>query len=115
MLLVIAFSFVFGTFLAFSAILGPLFSPLGFDSTEISLFGILALSAGMVSSILAGALVQKYHNYKLMLLISTWGTAGCFFLAIFTYSTKNLGLIIANTFATGFLMLPIIPIGMNFC
>lgn len=93
-LLVIGFGFVFATYLSFGVILSPVFAPLGLSSVQISLIGTLLVVAGVFSSTIVGAIVQKWQLYKITMLISCWGTAASFFAGLFDFKTATLALVV---------------------
>jgi hypothetical protein len=70
--------------------------------------------AGVMSSMVAGALIQRYHKYRLMLRLSCWGTALFLILSVFTFPTRDMAYVLPNVLAVGLFIVPVIPISMNF-
>jgi FLVCR family feline leukemia virus subgroup C receptor-related protein len=103
-----------GGFLAFGTNIDQLFSPVGFDSAQISALGFLIAVLGIFSAFAAGSLVAKYHKYKLMVLFSTWGTFLFLTIAIFSYLTQNLWFISLVMISAALCLVPIIPVGIDY-
>jgi hypothetical protein len=69
---------------------------------------------GVVASMVAGIVLNKYHKYLLMVRLAAFGTAIILGLALFTYGTKNVDLISVNMIAGACCMVPIIPVSIDF-
>lgn len=112
-LLMISFCFVDGSFISFGSILSAIFTPLGFDTAEITIIGLVTVIVGVFSSMFAGAYVQKKYKYKLMLMLSCWGTAICLIASVFTFPSRDLALVLPNVCLVGLFIVPVIPVSMN--
>lgn len=51
-----------------------MFSPVGFTSVDIAVLGSGVILVGVLSSMAAGVLLNKYHKYLLMIRISAIGS-----------------------------------------
>lgn len=113
-LLNIVFSLINGTFLSFGAVLSELFSPLGFTPSEISLIGAVTIIMGVFGSFATGWILQKTHKYKMMLIITTCGTAVGLLATAVTFPLDNKIAVACNVWAAGIFIVPSIPVCMNF-
>ena len=70
---------------------------------------------GLVSSFTTGAIIQRTKKFRLMMRISCFGCAFIAFLAIWTFKVAtDSALICVNIISIGIVMVPIIPISINF-
>lgn len=108
------FTLVDGVFISFGACLSTIFTPLGFSGTECSLLGAGTVIFGVSASFLAGFTLKRTKKNRLLLRISCFGSLIMFIIGIFVLMSGNKWLIFINIFAAGFLIVPIIPISINF-
>lgn len=114
MLILVIFALMEGTFFCFGVCVDEILAPYGFSPSEVAIVGGVTIVCGVVSSTIAGVMIQKYHKYKLMLLISTFGTAVSLWCTGLTLYSEIHWLILLNIYSMGVFLVPIIPICMNF-
>ena len=112
--LICAFSLMQGGFLAFGTNISQLFAPVGFTDVDISILGECVILMGVIASMVAGILLNKYHKYLLMTRISAFGSFMLVGLALITFQTKNVLLIIINMVVAATCLVPVIPVGIDF-
>lgn len=103
-----------GAFLAFGTNINQLFTPAGFSDVDISILGAGVILMGVVASMIAGVILNKYHKYMLMIRLACFGTAIILGLSLLTYGTKNVDLISVNMIAGAMCMVPLIPVSIDF-
>lgn len=116
LLLVIVYSLQVGVNTAFGINIDPIFGEngLGFTSSKIALLGVAAVTMGVFSSMVNGALLKRYSRYLLMLRVFCFGTTGLL-LTVMVLAPEDLKMIIAVTMIIGAMFLvPTIPIGIAF-
>ena len=120
-LLVCIFGCIDGAFASFSSIMSFLFSfynvpgePKIYSNSLISLYGACVSIVGVLSSLAAGAYLQKTQKYllttRLICVMVTLMVAA----AIFTVPSGNHIVVGVNLVLLGIFMVPIIPVSMNF-
>ena len=105
---------MFGVYLAFGVVLGPIFAAFDFGPSATSFLGDGIVLTGVLASFGVGFLLKKYRCYKWMLIICCWGTCLSFFIVIFSLYSNNETLVVINMLFVGFFMIPIIAISLNF-
>lgn len=81
---------------------------------QVSIIGGLVIVVGVITSMFAGVMLNKYQKYLLMTRLSAWGTFIFLSICIYTFYTKNRILIAANLVMTAIALIPIIPVGIDF-
>ena len=112
--MLIIYGLVNGLFTAFGCVLGPLFEPYGFEALSISIFGALFTIVGVLSSIVFGLLLDKYHKYLLLLRIICIGTTISMGAAVFIVPTNSKWFVGLNMIVAGIFIVPMIPLGISF-
>ena len=112
-MLIICFSLISGSLLAFLVVIGPVFSDYNLSPAEISWMIVGMVAIGIIGSFLAGYLL-KFNWYRALMRLSCWGTCLSFFVAVFSLPTNSLGFVISNMMFAGLFLIPIIPISLNF-
>lgn len=110
----LAFGLLDGTFIGFGSVLSVIFIPEGFTSSEISGLGGVTIICGVVGSLIAGILLQKYHKYKFMLIGSGGFTTLLMFIGMIAFKFGDKWSITIIFWLAGFCIVPAIPICMNF-
>lgn len=108
------FTLMQGSFLAFGTNINQLFTPVGFSDIDISILGAGVILMGVVASMVAGVVLNKYHKYLLMTRVACFGTFTLLTLALFSYTTKNVTLITVNMIVGAMCMVPVIPVSIDF-
>ena len=72
--LVAIFALLQGGFLAFGTNMDQLFAPVGFTNADIAALGACVIVTGVVCSMIAGFILNKYHKYLWMIRCSAWGS-----------------------------------------
>lgn len=111
--LILAFMLLQGGFLAFGINISVLLTPT-FTQVQVSLIGALVITVGVVTSMIAGVILNKYQKYLMMTRLSAWGTFILLSLCIYTFYTKDRVLIAVNLVVTAVALIPIIPVGIDF-
>lgn len=62
----------------------------------------------------AGFFLNRYHKYKLMVIISAWGSFLLIASAIGTFQTKDVLIVAVNMIVAAFCLVPIIPVAIDF-
>jgi len=108
------FSFLNCVFISFTVILSPIFEPYGYSPTFISLMGGIFIIVGVVSSIICGAAIDKNPKYLLLFRIICVGSTLMFATLIPALMYGNRWLVGVNVALAGFVLVPIMPIGIGF-
>lgn len=103
-----------GSFLAFGTNINQLFTPVGFMEVDISILGAGVIMMGVVASMVAGVVLNKYHKYLVMIRVSAFGTALLLGLALLTFTTHNVTLITVNMIVGACCLVPVIPVSIDF-
>lgn len=74
-----------GSFLAFGTNINQLFTPVGFLEVDISILGCGVILMGVVASMVAGIILNKYHKYLYMIRSAAFGTSILLGLALLTF------------------------------
>ena len=69
---------------------------------------------GVITSTVAGILLNKYHKYILMVRVSAFSSFTLTLIGIFTFLTKDVPLISINMILAAGLLVPVIPVGIDF-
>jgi FLVCR family feline leukemia virus subgroup C receptor-related protein len=99
--------------LAFGININQLLSP-PFNDVQISGLGVLIVLVGVITSMMAGFILNKYHKYVVMVRISAWGTAILLAASIYSVHTKDGLLLAINLIVVAITLIPIIPVGIDF-
>lgn len=89
-------------------------APVGFKSYQISLQGIFLTIFGVISSMFTGALINKYHRYKLLLRVYATGSFALLLVLMGMFQTENVVLISINLVLAACCLIPIIPTSIDF-
>ena len=69
---------------------------------------------GVITSTVAGILLNKYHKYILMVRVSAFSSFALTLIGLFTFLSKNVPLIAINMVLAAGLLVPVIPVGIDF-
>ena len=69
---------------------------------------------GVITSTVAGILLNKYHKYILMVRVSAFCSFALTLIGLFTFLSKNVPLIAINMVLAAGLLVPVIPVGIDF-
>ena len=100
--------------MAFGTNISQLFEPIGFSSAQISGLGVLVTIVGILSSVVAGSILQKYRKYTWMIRISSFGTFLLVGVAIGTFISRLEIIVSINMIVAAFCLVPIIPVSIDF-
>lgn len=100
--------------MAFGTNISQLFEPIGFSSAQISGLGVLVTIVGILSSVVAGSILQKYRKYTWMVRISSFGTFLLVGVAIGTFISRLEIIVSINMIVAAFCLVPIIPVSIDF-
>lgn len=81
---------------------------------EISMLGACVICMGVIFSMVAGILLNKYHKYLLMVRLSAGLTFAIIGLALITFQTRNVWLISINMVLGACCLVPVIPVSIDF-
>lgn len=97
---------------SFATIIGILSRYFGFSSTQVSIFGLIFIVAGMIGSVIHSALIDKFQRHKLQLIVISYSSLSSTIIVLFFFKE---GIIAADLVLAymGFVVLPIIPISFN--
>ena len=112
-LLLIAFGLVDGSFIAFGSVLGPLFAGI-FSPSYTSIICGATTVVGLMMSFGSGILIQRKQKFRAMMRFSCIGTAVVGLSLTYLFTTNRTDLIAANVIMIGVVIVPIIPVGINF-
>ena len=102
-----------GGFLAFGININLLLSP-PFTEVEKSRLGSLIILVGVVTSTIAGILLNKFHKYILMVRISAIGTAILLGVSTYAFYSQDKIFIAIMLVCSAVTLIPIIPVGIDF-
>lgn len=102
-----------GGFLAFGINISVLLTPT-FTQVQVSMLGAMIITIGVVTSMIAGVILNKYQKYLLMVRLSAWGTFILLATCTYTFYTKDRTLIAVNLIVAAVALIPIIPVGIDF-
>jgi len=88
--------------------------PFGFSSAEIAGLGACIIITGIVSSLTAGFLLNRFHKYKVMVVISAIGSFVLIAVCIGVIQTEDVLIIAINLICAAFFLVPIIPVSIDF-
>lgn len=71
LLLLIAYSVPFGSFMAAGAVLSNVFDPFGFTPSEVSFISLGLLTTGVVGAVTVGAFLDKFKMYKISMILAS--------------------------------------------
>lgn len=94
-------------------ILEQLIAPVGYTSSDASLFSGLCIISGILFSIVVGAIMDKTHAYNLLLKIGLVLGAVAFTLFFYALRPGQTALLAGITGFIGMTMLPILPLAME--
>lgn len=63
-MLVVAFSLIYGLYMTLGAIVGQLTAAFDYNETEASIFGAVFIMCGLVGAFIHGMMLDKYGKYK---------------------------------------------------
>jgi len=109
----IGFSLVLTAF-NFVLILSPLFQPYGYDPLYIATFGVIFTVFGVIGSVIAGVLLDKYNCYLKLYRACCISCAVTFPIMLATVPTGNAWLVGINMAVSGFAVVPMGPVGISF-
>ena len=109
----IGFSLVNAAF-CFILILSPLFQPYGYSPLVIAAMGGVFIIFGLISSIIAGVLLDKYNCYLSLYRAICVGTAFTFAIMLATFPSGNVWLVGVNLAVSGAVVVPMMNVGISF-
>jgi hypothetical membrane protein len=110
----VIFTLVDGTFISFGTCLSTIFAPLGFSTTSCSLLGAGTVVFGVIAAFLAGFILKRTKKNLLLLRINCFGSTLMLLIGIWVLQSGIHWLVFINIFMAGFIIVPIVPIGLNF-
>ena len=102
-----------GSFIAFGSILGPLFYGI-FPPSDTSIVCGLTTVLGLAMSFVSGMLIQRKQLFRTMMRFSCFGTAIILISGAYVFTTQLNDVIVVQTLMIGVVIVPIIPVGINF-
>jgi len=112
-ILAISFGFGLGAFNTLATLLTQIVTPYQYDNIESGALGAIVVIAGLISSGIAGVIVDKFHCYKLTIL-------SCFALATVSLiaftallAPDRFWIIFLCAFGIGFTMTPVLPVSLE--
>lgn len=79
-----------------------------------SLFGGVFIISGILGSICTGVLLDKFHKFKLTLMLISFASIALMSLVLLTLPSKNVGLFTFNLVLLGFGAIPLTPLAFGF-
>lgn len=114
MLLCIAYSFIHSNSTALASMISSLTRDYGYSGGDNGIFGSFYIISGMIGSLIAGILLDKFQKFKLTLIIAILIPIIAFILTFFTLPTGDV-LVLALTFSLcGIGILPVSTISYQF-
>lgn len=102
-----------GGFLAFGININQLLSP-PFNDVELSGLGSLIILVGVVTSVVTGFVLNKWHKYVLMVRLSAFGSLIMLGISIYAVYIDNALFISVSLILAAVALIPIIPVGIDF-
>jgi len=102
-----------GGFLAFGININQLLSP-PFNDVELSGLGSLIILVGVVTSVVTGFVLNKWHKYVLMVRLSAFGSLIMLGISIYAVYIDNALFIAVSLILAAVALIPIIPVGIDF-
>lgn len=112
-LLILIFMLLQGGFLAFGININQLLAP-PFTDVEISGLGMVIILVGVITSMMAGFILNRFHKYVLMVRISAFGTLIMLGVSIYAVYLQNKLYIMISLVLAAVALIPIIPVGIDF-
>lgn len=109
-----SFGLVLGMMNTYGTIIGIITAALDYGSTAASLFGAVFIIGGIVGSAAFGVLVEVKKNYKVATIIIAGASSVMPLVLMMSLLTHNDNLVSICCFFTGFAMIAIIPVGLDF-
>lgn len=97
-----------------SAIVSALTKPYGFKGTDNALFAVVFIVTGLVGTVFAGIMLDKYRKYKISIILIAIVAMIAYGLTYLTLPTGVAGYFAANLGLVGFGTLPVIPVCFAF-
>ena len=98
----------------YGTIIGILVSALGYGPADASLFGAVFIVGGIIGSAVFGIIVEIYKNYRVVTLVICGICSFMPIVLLFSFLTHNSIIVSISCFFTGFAMVAILPVGMDF-
>jgi len=95
-LIMTIFTFCFGIYTTSGAILGPIFEPYGYDSTEISIFGAFHILFGLIGCVVTGIVLDKTKRFLRTLRLVCLGSLMCYCWSLYAIPSGNAKLMLAS-------------------
>lgn len=112
--LLVSFTALDAVFIAIGVVLDPFFEALGFSSTEVSILGVTVVLSGVISSLVVGALLDKYRKYLLIYRVVCFGSMLVWLACFGIFLTKNIWIVGATAIFIGGFLVPFLPVGTSF-
>ena len=114
LMLLLNYSNMYGIYSALSAIINYLVNPYEFDATDSSLFGIVFIFAGLVSSFVVSGMVDRNKQFLRIFRILTFASWIGFTLFFASLPTKKNFWVTLNIAFLGGSMIPLVSLGFTF-
>jgi hypothetical protein len=102
-----------GSFIAFGSVLGPLFAGI-FSPSKTSIICGGTTVLGLMMSFCSGILIQRKQKFRAMMRFSCIGTTIVLSIGTYLFTTTKTDLIAVAVLFIGLVIVPIIPVGINF-
>lgn len=101
-------------FITLGVVLDPFFGALGFTTGQISIIGGIFVVSGVISSLLFGALLDKYRKYLTTLKTICFGTTFMLLSCYASFIQGSFWIVAASSMLIGTIIVPILPVGCAF-
>lgn len=109
LLMVIAFNMLYSVYTCLGAIVNNLVHPFGYTSADSSIFGVVFISSGLISSFITSGLLDKHKQYLKTLRVMCFGSLLTSSLMLFTVPMRSTPIVTGNIALIGIFILPMIP------
>lgn len=113
LLLVVCFTALYGNSITIGAIIASLTKD-HYKSTDNSIFGAAFILFGLIGSILSGVLLDKYHKFKLTVILIGLTNVLTLLCTFVSLPSDNVPFFAINLACFGFAAVPMSPVSFNF-
>lgn len=113
-LIVGVFAALNGIFIGVGTTTDPFFSAFGFNTTYISIFAGVFVIAGVMTSILAGVIIDKTGRLLMIIRVVCIGSTVCFCVLYIAFKIPETYVMALNMIACGSFLIPMIPVCISF-
>ena len=110
----ISFGIILGMMNTYGTIIGILTAALDYGPAAASAFGAVFIIGGIIGSAVFGILVEVKKNYRVVTMVICGISSVMPIALMFSFLTQNNTLVSTCCFLTGFAMIAILPVGMDF-